>query len=336
MTTCCLCKDKGEDKVYVGESSRTAFERGQEHIHDYEKEHLDSHMSKHHLNDHAQEEKPTFSMKVVKCHTSALTRQIHEAILIQKHEKNILNSRGEYNRCQLPRLTVMMGEKEVESRTEVTDREIEQVFDTGDAMKRKTDDDDQGRPGKRAKRTARWNNNRKNVKRKIRDEEEMISEERDIKKRKDEEPDKNQTDGGGIQKASQTSMNLSSPVKDNEVKQKEFSFSKLACKVKSTQSLSKFFEDKISPTKNFFPVFTRKSTPSPTSEPTATYKRGGGRGVKQKRKGKLEGLGQLQTNRIEGYFKPQLKNKPSESDHNYTNKCQGGKTDQAKAINSCG
>ena len=51
-----------------------------------------------------------FRMKVVRRHQSALFRQVHEAVRIhrisQVPEVNILNSKGEYNRCKLPRLQV--------------------------------------------------------------------------------------------------------------------------------------------------------------------------------------------------------------------------------------
>ena len=54
----------------------------------------------------------------MRTHQSALYRQVHEAVLIMKNEPITLNSRGEYNRCQLPRLTVMMGDKEQEEKEE--------------------------------------------------------------------------------------------------------------------------------------------------------------------------------------------------------------------------
>ena len=74
-------------------------------------------MHKHHVLDHPQDEmKPRFTMKIVKVHQSALTRQIHEAVLIQLNEDKVLNSKGQYNRCQLPRLTVRMGERVIEDR----------------------------------------------------------------------------------------------------------------------------------------------------------------------------------------------------------------------------
>ena len=97
----------------MGESARSGYERGCEHQYDYETESKESHMFKHFTMEHQNDEKPKFSMKIVKTHQSALNRQIHEAIMILSNESVILNSRGEYNRCPLPRLSVMMGEREV-------------------------------------------------------------------------------------------------------------------------------------------------------------------------------------------------------------------------------
>ena len=49
-------------------------------------------------------------MKVVRRHQSALFRQVHEAVRLNRISQNpevkILNSKGEYNRCKLPRLQV--------------------------------------------------------------------------------------------------------------------------------------------------------------------------------------------------------------------------------------
>ena len=51
-----------------------------------------------------------FKMKVVRRHQSALFRQVHEAVRLQRISREpgvrILNSCGEYNRCRLPRLQV--------------------------------------------------------------------------------------------------------------------------------------------------------------------------------------------------------------------------------------
>ena len=69
-TFCLDCKKEGKDMVYVGESSRTSFERGKEHQEDYRKMTEDSHMCKHAENEHHGQEKPSFAMKLkeVKTH----------------------------------------------------------------------------------------------------------------------------------------------------------------------------------------------------------------------------------------------------------------------------
>ena len=53
-------------------------------------------------------------MKVVRYHKSAFERQINESVSIQNIRKNhhILNTKAEYNRCALPRLSLKIGEKE--------------------------------------------------------------------------------------------------------------------------------------------------------------------------------------------------------------------------------
>ena len=58
--------------MYIRETARTAFERGLEHRADYKKDKEDSHMRKHWEEDHFNEEKPIFSMKVLKGHTLSL------------------------------------------------------------------------------------------------------------------------------------------------------------------------------------------------------------------------------------------------------------------------
>ena len=51
-----------------------------------------------------------FKMKVVRRHQSALFRQVHEAVWLNRISQDpgvkVLNSKGEYNRCKLPRLQV--------------------------------------------------------------------------------------------------------------------------------------------------------------------------------------------------------------------------------------
>ena len=69
------------------------------------------HVSESHPNDKTEDIK--FGMSVVKQHFSSFSRQIHEAVLIYR-DTNILNSKSQYNRCQVPRLSVVIGDKVVQ------------------------------------------------------------------------------------------------------------------------------------------------------------------------------------------------------------------------------
>ena len=129
-TTCNQCKGTDKEASYIGESARSGYERGLNHQNDYDGMEFDSHMLKHQILSHGElQEKLTFSMKILKVHTSAFMRQVHEAVAIEMNEKNnILNSKGGFNRCKLPRLAIKMGQTEVKvgEKVEVmNDTEIE-------------------------------------------------------------------------------------------------------------------------------------------------------------------------------------------------------------------
>ena len=98
---------------YVGETGRSAFERGKEHLKDRDKWDKGSHILKHIVLAHEgeKEEKVRFRMKIVRTHRSAFERQIFEGIRIQSERKihDILNSKTEYNRCALPRIEINVG-----------------------------------------------------------------------------------------------------------------------------------------------------------------------------------------------------------------------------------
>ena len=137
------CKEKGNERFYFGETSRSAYERGREHLSDLKEMSVDSHMAKHAVVEHQGDTAIRFGMKVLKVHMTAFRRQIHEAVKIQRSQKNsILNSKGEYNCCSLPRLTVMVGnkeskEKEQEENEPLTEQEIEQEINKMRSKKRK-------------------------------------------------------------------------------------------------------------------------------------------------------------------------------------------------------
>ena len=75
-------------------------------------------MLKHYFDKHAEEEleKMKFGGRIIDKPRTAFNRQISESVTIQhqKQKSFILNSKSEYNRCALPRLTANLGEIPVE------------------------------------------------------------------------------------------------------------------------------------------------------------------------------------------------------------------------------
>ena len=98
---------------YIGETARSAYERGVEHRNDLEKLQEDSHLLKHIATRHRGEDLDSikFGMKILKQTRTALEIQVTESVKIQEEQgkHHILNSKSEYNRCSLPRLTAKLG-----------------------------------------------------------------------------------------------------------------------------------------------------------------------------------------------------------------------------------
>ena len=102
---------------YIGESNRSAYERGWEHLNDLATLNPRSHMLKHVVLHHPDKNilDIEFSMKVKKYCKTSFERQILESVTIQqeKNRHQIMNSKSEYNRCSLPRISTKMGEQEL-------------------------------------------------------------------------------------------------------------------------------------------------------------------------------------------------------------------------------
>ena len=105
---------------YIGETARSTHERGLEHIGDALNLNYKSHILKHYVDSHMGEDWDNirFNMKVVKFSRTSFERQIYESVLIQENRAhNLLNSKSEFNRCSIPRLTLKMGDKELKTTT---------------------------------------------------------------------------------------------------------------------------------------------------------------------------------------------------------------------------
>ena len=96
--------------IYVGETSRSMYERAKEHEADRMKKSEDSHQINHWLSEHQDLlESPKFRFKIIQTFQDPLSRQLAEAVRLDLRGENILNSRSEYSRCKVPRLIVDLG-----------------------------------------------------------------------------------------------------------------------------------------------------------------------------------------------------------------------------------
>ena len=115
----------GVQSLYVGETCRSLHERSKEHMEAYRQGSNDSHVLKHHLAHHQGEGEPKMLFRAVKFYSTALGRQIGEATRIRRRgASSLLNSKGEYNRCRITRLTLEESEGSKEEQKE-QDGEVE-------------------------------------------------------------------------------------------------------------------------------------------------------------------------------------------------------------------
>ena len=98
--------------IYVGESSRSLFERSKEHIKAGEEKREESFIAKHWQESHPDMRKvPEFRFKIVRSYRDPLTRQVGESVRIDMR-KGVLNSKTMYSRNPLPRLVLEKTDKE--------------------------------------------------------------------------------------------------------------------------------------------------------------------------------------------------------------------------------
>ena len=70
--------------LYVGETSRSIYERGREHYDGAKTGSKKNHMVKHQALVHGGEPAPHFVLKVISYHQTALARQVAEAVRIRR------------------------------------------------------------------------------------------------------------------------------------------------------------------------------------------------------------------------------------------------------------
>ena len=118
---------------YVGETGRSGYERAKEHVSDFKNLVDTSHLLKHYILHHQNEmklEEMQYGMRIRKSYNTAIERQVAEAVSISFEKKNgkiLLNSKAEYNRCTLPRISTK-SKKETDREKEIDDAE-EKIFE---------------------------------------------------------------------------------------------------------------------------------------------------------------------------------------------------------------
>ena len=95
---CVLCKDRGKEALYIGESARNALIRSKEHVDDLEKKRKKSVLNRHIVKEHDDEEnKVSFQMRITGRFTNNLGRQIDESRRIRNTDENVLlNFKAEF------------------------------------------------------------------------------------------------------------------------------------------------------------------------------------------------------------------------------------------------
>ena len=102
----------------MGETGRSGYESGFEHLDQLASLSKKSVMLRHMEDKHEHEDfsEGKWGMLITRYKRSAFERQIDEAVTIERESKNseILNSKSEWNQSQLPRLVTRIGNKKTE------------------------------------------------------------------------------------------------------------------------------------------------------------------------------------------------------------------------------
>ena len=94
---CLSCRKKGTKRIYIGESSRSAYQRGMEHLKDVSEGVLDHPFVQHFWEEHGGKQQEVM-MRVLSLHIKSQERQVQESVRIEKLseiEKECLNLKSE-------------------------------------------------------------------------------------------------------------------------------------------------------------------------------------------------------------------------------------------------
>ena len=99
--------------MYIGETSRTSYERGEEHQDGMENRHEKNALWKHSALYHEGGlTRGELKMEIIEGHRSPLDRQIHEGVELDTNGAEIImNSKGEWGHCKIPRVVIEIGDE---------------------------------------------------------------------------------------------------------------------------------------------------------------------------------------------------------------------------------
>ena len=130
--TCLSCKDKEEVAQYWGDTGRTCYDRGVEHLQGINSKSSNSTFWSHHKEVHRESDPPRFQMELYRVIKGNLARQSLEGRLIDNFQgKYTLNNKGEWGHNQAPRL-VVQGEEEDTGKGTWKGRKRARIEDPGD------------------------------------------------------------------------------------------------------------------------------------------------------------------------------------------------------------
>ena len=119
---------------YIGETSRSSFERASEHMRDLRDMDPGSHLLKHIIQKHMDNWSDVeFRMKILSTHFTAFNRHISKAVLINKNKgPYLLNSKSEYNRSSLPSIKT----SERKSKWKLSDMDESEIKEAVEILKK--------------------------------------------------------------------------------------------------------------------------------------------------------------------------------------------------------
>ena len=130
--SCQLCAEEGRASHYIGESARTAYDRGGDHLKALNSRNETNPLVEHWVNSH-QGVEWKYSMKVTRIHDSALQRQVEEGFSIGNYKGDtLLNRKGEWGNNLPPKLIV---EDSTQERAASPPEQVKQVSQTSRKVK---------------------------------------------------------------------------------------------------------------------------------------------------------------------------------------------------------